>query len=220
MNISRKKQILHEIIDEMNLRASNGFDCKYRRQFYEIDMMCIINLINNRYKDINISQEIGTTRVCIFGLDDKFVYKIPLFTIIDNICLQWKELQVYHQSKRKNIDSFFGKATLFDRYTTYITYYNHKDKKLTKALINIPIIQMEKAEVLSTGEWLSQSDEYSSIMEDSGESEVVEEIFYNEFKYDFVKELFDFLEEREVFDLHLGNIGYIGYDLKIIDYAM
>lgn len=220
MNISRKKQILHEIIDEMNLKASNGVDFKYRREFYEIDMMCIINLINSRYEDITISQQTGTTRVCIFGLDDKFVYKIPLFTILDNICLQWRELQVYHQSKRKNIDSFFGKAILFDKYTTYTTYYNHKDKNSTKALINIPIIQMEKAEILSPGEWLSQSDEYSSIIEDGGESEVVEEIFYNEFKYDFVKELFDFLEEREVFDLHLGNIGYIGYDLKIIDYAM
>lgn len=170
----------------------------------------LYRLRDTDFFDVNIEIRTGATKCVIVLPDNDWVLKIPF----NDCCTEHCELEAKNYSIAVNEGYSHYMAEC-----CYLMDYEY-----------LPCYIMRKAEV---GFDLLQDDMFSRLYEQSNDyeyatensafncsgDEYVEDLFRLHYGNEAVDDLYEFLDDNEIGDLHTGNVGYVDGRLVFIDYS-
>lgn len=158
-----------------------------------------------------IAEVHGATKGVLCPYDINYVFKIPFSQLHYDYCKL--ELATFEAAKKAHLDKYFASCDL-------ITADNGIDLIVQESVDTFEdlgsVNDWEEYDVeLRNSAYYKQ--DYYSVAEDMPEEWIGDFLYYyGEEEFD---KLCDFLEANDINDIHSGNVGYIGKNPVIFDYA-
>jgi hypothetical protein len=168
---------------------------------------------NSSYEDLgNISYFHGVTKLVIVDEDNDWVLKIPFSNKACDYCAL--EAENYKKAVEAGVEEGFAACYFLMEYEGAPCYI------MEKVICDEEVVESDFYEIGSNK--LSSEmdeDEIYSYLGSMDSYEIVDQLL--EFYYDegFLGDIYNFLSENEINDLHTGNVGYRGTNLVFVDYS-
>ena len=152
----------------------------------------------------------GASKVAFWTDESDSVFKMGFNKLRCDYC--GLEAEYFAEAKRLGLDEFFA-GTEFVMYCNGIRIY-----KAERAEVSFEKLSSDLFDKLKS-DGMDESTIYDTIDEADSCCEFINWLLPYYTNEDKVNELFDFLNENSINDLHSGNIGYIGDRIVLIDYS-
>lgn len=160
----------------------------------------------------NISYSHGVTKLVIIDDDNDWVLKIPFCDKAHDYCAL--EAENYKKAVEAGVEEGFAACYFLMEYEGAPCYI------MEKVNCDEEVVESDFYEIGSnrlSGE-MSEEEIYNYLGSMDGD-EIVDQLL--EFYYDegFLKDVYTFLSQNKINDLHTGNVGYRGANLVFVDYS-
>lgn len=194
--------------------ADLGFMCddEYKNEYEDFNESYVENFLYKLGGSglLGIDVRTGATKCVIVLPDNDWVLKIP-FT---DCCTEHCELEAknYHIAVKEGYSHYMAECSYLMDYKFFPCYI------MRKAEVGFDLLQDDMFTRL-----YEQSNDYEYATENSAFNcsgdEYVEDLFRLHYGNEAVDDLYEFLDDNEIGDLHTGNVGYVDGRLVFIDYS-